>query len=150
MIVRAVAIKSKVPSKIVSKTYFVTSDALKIYQDLTVISIVTNPQNLFDPDHGIYVVGNQFIEWKNSPEFDPNKNPYLLDNKCNYFGKGKEWEKESYVTFFDKGEIILERDFGLRLQGSSTRNNPGKSFELVPSKNGKKDQLINNKFLIHG
>ena len=27
---------------------------------------MTNPDNLFDAEKGIYVTGNQFIEWKNS------------------------------------------------------------------------------------
>ena len=51
MVVRAVAKNAKGEfSDINSKTYFVTTDDLFQYQDQTVISIVTNPENLFDPD----------------------------------------------------------------------------------------------------
>ena len=148
MVVRAVAVSDEMKSKVVSNIYFVTNGVLNNYRNLTVISLITNPKNLFDPDIGIYVVGNQFIAWKNSPEYDPNKNQYDLDNKCNFFGTGKEWERESFFTFFEKEQIILEREFGLRLKGSSTRNNPGKSFELIPrNEKGEKEILIDEKLL---
>ena len=61
MIIRAVAKNSKGEySDIITKTYFVTDRFLRKYQDLTVVSLVTNPENLFDPEFGIYVSGNQY------------------------------------------------------------------------------------------
>ena len=39
---------------------------------MTVISLVTDPDNLFSPDTGIYVTGTMFQEWKNSPDYIPN------------------------------------------------------------------------------
>lgn len=133
-VVRAVTKSSGGSSKVVDKTYFITSNNLAKYQDLTVISIVTNPDNLFDPEKGIYVTGNQFIQWKNSGDFNGGKNPWDTDNKCNYFGKGKEWEREASITIFEKGKIILQENAGLSLKGASTRNNPGKSFEIKAKK----------------
>ena len=51
MVVRAVAKNAKGEfSDINSETYFVTTNDLFQYQDQTVISIVTNPENLFDPE----------------------------------------------------------------------------------------------------
>jgi hypothetical protein len=51
MIIRAVTKNSKGEfSDIITKTYFVTNGVLYKYQDLTVISLVTNPENLFDPE----------------------------------------------------------------------------------------------------
>ena len=65
MIVRAVCKNKKGEfSEIITKTYFITTDVLMRYQDLTVISIVTDPKNLFDPDIGIYVTGTMYIEEK--------------------------------------------------------------------------------------
>ncbi len=44
--------------------------------------------------------------------------------------KGKEWEREAFVTIFEKGEKIVQQQMGIRIKGASTRTNPGKSFNL--------------------
>ena len=155
MIIRAVVKNSEgIYSEIISKTYFVTTDDLLQYQDLTVVSMVTNPENLFDPDFGIYVTGTQYIKWKNSDEYDANINPYHPDNKCNYFMTGKEWEREASITIFDKGKVIVNQNMGIRIKGDSTRNSPGKSFNVYSRKEyGKKKidaELLKNNFDIDG
>ena len=134
-VVRAVAKNSKGEfSPINSKTYFVTNEDLEIYQDLTVVSIVTNPENLFDPDIGIYVTGTMYQDWKKSEDYDPKQSPWDKNGKCNYFQRGEEWEREALVTIFEKGEKIVQQNMGLRIKGASTRNNPGKSFNLHAKK----------------
>ena len=134
-IVRAVAKNKKGEfSEINSKTYFVTTGDLEVYQDLTVVSIVTNPANLFDPDIGIYVTGTMYQEWKKSDEYDPKQSPWNKNGKCNFFQRGSEWEREALVTIFEKGEKIVQQNMGLRIKGASTRNNPGKSFNLHAKK----------------
>ena len=135
MVIRAVSKKSDGTfSKIMEKTYFVTTGDLKQYEDLTTISLVTNPENLFDPDYGIYVTGTQYQNWKKSPQYDPGQNPWDKNGICNYYSRGKEWEREASVTFFEKGKVVLEQNIGIRLKGASTRNNPGKSFNLLAKK----------------
>ena len=95
MIVRAVAKNSKGEfSEVISKTYFVTTYDLYKYQDLTIISLVTNPENLFDPDFGIYVTGTMYQNWKNSEEYDPYQKVWDKNSKCNFMMKGSEWERE--------------------------------------------------------
>ena len=103
-------------------------------KDLTVVSLVTDPENLFDAEKGIYVTGNQFIKWKNSENYNPRKNVWDLNNKCNYFMRGAEWEREASITIFEKGTILLEQNLGIRIKGSSTRNTPCKSFNLMAKK----------------
>ena len=155
MVIRAV-IKNSAGSysEIISNTYFITTNDLSYYQDLTVVSLVTNPENLFDPDIGIYVTGNQYLNWKKSDKYDPNINPYHPDNKCNYFMHGKEWEREASITIFEKGEVIVSQNMGIRIKGDSTRNNPGKSFNLYArEKYGKKNvkaELLKNNFDLNG
>jgi hypothetical protein len=131
MVVRAVAKNAKGEfSEVNSKTYFVTNEDLAQYEDLTVVSIVTNPENLFDPDIGIYVTGTMYQNWKKSDEYDPKQSPWDKNGKCNFFMRGEEWEREATVTIFDKGEKIVQQNMGIRIKGASTRNNPGKSFNL--------------------
>ena len=134
MIVRAMTKNELGQSKIIEKTFFITTDELAYYKDLTVVSLITNPENLFDADYGIYITGNQFIKWKNSEEYDPNKNVWDVNNKCNYFMRGQEWERTGFVTIFEKGSILLEQKLGIRIKGSSTRNTPSKSFNLIARK----------------
>ena len=132
MVIRAVSKNTQGEfSKIYDKTYFITTGDLKQYQNLNIVSLVTNPENLFDPDYGIYVTGTQYQNWKKSPQFDPGQNPWDKNGICNYYSRGPEWEREASVTFFEKGEVVIEQNIGIRLKGASTRNNPGKSFNLL-------------------
>ncbi|MBE6856362.1 MAG: hypothetical protein E7500_02880 [Ruminococcus sp.] len=130
-VVRAVAKSSDGKfSQVVSQTYFVTSGNLSQYKNLTVVSLVTNPDNLFDPDKGIYVTGNQYINWKNSSSYKPNKSVWDTDNVTNYFSKGRDWEREASVTIFENGQPVVEQNMGIRIKGASTRNHAQKSFNL--------------------
>ena len=134
MVVRAMTRNEYGESKIIEKTYFITTDNLIKYLDITVVSLVTNPENLFDPNIGIYVTGYQFINWKNSENYEPRKNVWDLNNKCNYFMRGSEWERDAHITIFEKGKILLEQKAGLRIKGSSTRNAASKSFNVIARK----------------
>ena len=52
MVVRAVVKNEKGEySKVVSETFFVTNKNLTKYKNITVISLVTDPDNLFSPDY---------------------------------------------------------------------------------------------------
>ena len=136
MIIRAVAKNSEGEfSEVITKTYFVTNEKLYYYQDLVVISLVTNPENLFDPEIGIYVTGNQYqealrkaIENNETETFNPRK------AGSNFQMKGKEWERESFITIFDKGEINIQQKVGLRIKGAYTRMYPSKSFNIYAKK----------------
>ena len=50
MVVRAVSKNSYGVSKVVDNIYFVTTGNLSIYKNYTIVSIITNPDNLYDPD----------------------------------------------------------------------------------------------------
>ena len=134
MVVRAIAIKDNLQSKIVEKSYFITTGNLAEYEKYLVISLVTNPDNLFDPEIGLYITGKQYIDWINSPGYVPNPDKWSKTNICNYYSRGKEWERDASVSFFENGNLVLEQNIGIRLKGSSTRNAPQKSFELIADK----------------
>ncbi len=118
-------------SPVVTATYFVMpQDKLDYYKDIPVVSLVTDPANLFDKDKGIYVCGQQYLDWKNSPQYNPAKSEWDTDNAANFFSKGKEWEREASVTLFRDGEQGFTQNMGIRIKGASTRNSQAKSFNV--------------------
>ena len=93
-------------SEISSEIYFITTEELVVYKDLTIVSIITNPDNFFDPDIGIYVTGTMYQDYKKSENYNPN--PWSAAD-CNYFQRVEEWEREAFISIFDKGEIIIKQ-----------------------------------------
>ncbi|ORX54340.1 hypothetical protein BCR36DRAFT_348526 [Piromyces finnis] len=122
-------------SPVVSKTYIVMNkDNLKFYSDIPVVSIVTDPSNLFDKDKGIYIAGQQYIDWMNGPDYDPYKSEWDDNNIANFFSKGKEWERDASITLFVDGKEVKSQDVGIRIKGASTRNSHIKSFNVFARK----------------
>lgn len=117
-------------SSVVTNTYFVMdNDKLAYYSDIPVISMVTDPDNLFDPDKGIYVCGNQFLEWRRTQP-GAFKSEWDSSNIANFFSKGKEWERPATITMFEEGGLCFTQDMGIRIKGASTRNSQSKSFNI--------------------
>ena len=90
VIIRAIAIDDYGnTSDIVTKTYFVD---MENYQDGYVLSIVSEPEELFGED-GIYVTGKEYDEW------------YLGDQEgnmplCNFEKEGRDSEIETTIALF--------------------------------------------------
>lgn len=93
-------------SKVVTKVYFVGKDLQTLYKNASVVSIVTDPDNLLSEETGIYRYGN----WDN---------------------RGDEWEREADVTYIDTdGTIPFETSMGIRIHGGYSRKWGQKSFRL--------------------
>ena len=148
MIIRAVAKNSKGEfSDIITKTYFVTNQALGIYQDLTVVSLVTNPENLFDPEFGIYVSGNMYQEaWRRAVENNETDKFIPRWAGSNFQQKGKDWERETFMTIFDKGDINIQQKVGLRIKGAVSRLSASKSFNVFARKKYGKSNIETDLF----
>jgi hypothetical protein len=118
-------------SRVATKTFFVMNDEkLTYYSDIPVVSLVTDPDNLFDKDKGIYIAGQQYLDWKSSPQYDRGKSEWDTDNVANFFSKGSEWEREADITYFKDGELGFSQKMGIRIKGASTRNSQTKSFNV--------------------
>ncbi|MBP5378210.1 MAG: CotH kinase family protein [Ruminococcus sp.] len=108
-------------SRVSSKTYFVMDEEkLKYYSDIPVVSLVTDPDNLFDKDKGIYVTGQQYVDWADSDR--------TSEIAANFLSTGKKWEREADITYFRNGELGFTQKMGIRIRGASTRNSAAKSF----------------------
>ena len=132
MVIRAVSKKGENYGKIMSKTYFITDQELSQFEKYTVVSLVTNPDNLFDPEKGIYVLGNKYIEWKKTADYDPNDEFYEVEGNC--YMRGSEWEREASLSIFENGKMTIDQNVGIRLKGYSSRDSPQKSFHVFARK----------------
>ena len=123
-IIRAVAVDSEGrASEYITKTYFIGKTNSGYYKQMKVVSIVTDPANLFDCDKGIYCLGKVYEENRGE-----EKNPW--DKKANYTMKGKAWERPAIFTMFENGEKVLDQNVGIRIKGAFSRCLAQKSFNV--------------------
>lgn len=82
--------------------YFVNFQNKIGYEGLYTASIVTDPENFFGFETGIYVEGS--------------------DKVANYRKKGADWEREAALTIFDsRHRQILTQKCGVRIKGGESR-----------------------------
>lgn len=124
-IIRAIAYdKDGNSSEIVTKSYFVGLDK---YKNTNVISLVTDPDNLFDNEKGIYVKGTAYKQWELEGKAGEEPIP-------NWKNKGFFWERPAEITYFDNGNLFLEQKLGIRIRGQGSRRLQIKSFNLFARK----------------
>ena len=121
-------------SEIETASYFVGYKDRKGYGGVKVVSIVTDPDNLFDYEKGIYVTGKTFHDFAAS---DPFENDDIWYRHfwwwwdANYHNRGADWEREANVQFFSgDGDLILQQQAGIRIQGGGSRGYLPKSLNL--------------------
>ncbi|MBD5134479.1 MAG: hypothetical protein HDT39_00740 [Lachnospiraceae bacterium] len=126
-VIRAIAMDSSgKSSEVATKTYFVGINNAR-YNNLPILSIVTNPYNLFDYYDGIYILGRTFEDYMQQ---NP-KEPFNGSIPANYNRRGMSWERKSYMEYFDStGNVKVSQDIGIRVQGAYSRANIQKSFSL--------------------
>ncbi len=115
--------------RVVSNTYFIGKTA-DYYKNLKVISLTTDGDNLFGDDKGIYVVGSQYRDWVNSPEYDPSLGKDSPHNPTNYNGSGSEWEIPADIQVFENGKAEYSAGVGVRINGNYTRAKFQKSLRI--------------------
>ncbi|EWM54927.1 CotH kinase family protein [Ruminococcus flavefaciens] len=116
-------------SQVSSKTYFVMdAEKLSYYSRIPVVSLVTDPDNLFGKEKGIYVAGQQYVDWKNTP--DEEENAVSSQEIANFLGTGKDWEREADIMFFEGGNLGFNQKMGIRIRGASSRYSKAKNFNL--------------------
>jgi hypothetical protein len=100
------------PSKTITNTYIIN-----YFPKLPVISISTNPENLWDWNTGIYVLG-------------PNADSVYPYHGANYW---QDWEVPAHIEFFETNRTLaFEQDAGLSINGGSvSRTRPQQSFRIT-------------------
>ena len=125
-------------SDIETASYFVGYKGRRGYDRIKVVSVVTDPANLFDYEKGIYVTGKTFDDFAAK---DPFHNGDIWYRHIwwwwdsNYNQRGREWERPVNVQFFDeKGSLLLQQEAGIRIQGGGSRGFLPKSLNLYARK----------------
>ncbi len=130
-VIRAAAFdENGVRTRICSHSYFIGIDRQAEYGDVPVISLMTDFDNLFDYDTGIYVLGKTHEEFL--AEKPGNARLDGWKQKGNYSNKGKEWERPMTVDYITAdGSVGFTQDMGARIMGAASRNSTQKSFRLT-------------------
>lgn len=109
-------------------TYFIGVNREK-YGNVPIISVITDFDNLFDYETGIYVLGKTHDDWIFE---DPSR--AALDgwqHIGNYSNRGREWERPVSVELltFD-GTEGFKQNMGVRIMGGASRNQAQKSLKF--------------------
>ncbi|MBD5507503.1 MAG: hypothetical protein HDR05_05530 [Lachnospiraceae bacterium] len=128
MVVRAIAIdENGRKSDIVTNSYIVGKENQGNYKEMYTVSLVTDPDNLFNYDEGIYVLGKRYDEYIAGG--DNLKNAIQVD--ANYHGKGKASERPASIEIYNEsGDLIIDREVGIRIHGNTSREGKQKSFSV--------------------
>ena len=96
-----------IPSEILTRTFFIDQT-----HSLPVLSLITDPANLWDEYTGIYTEGRYPVQ-------------------PNYFQTGKDWERPATLEFYEEDRTLgFAIDAGIRIHGGATRVFPKKSFRI--------------------
>lgn len=117
-----------------SATYLIGPERRR--DQLPILSLVLDPDHLFDHDHGIYVAGRTFEEYRLGPGFDPDAR---WDIPTNYNQRGRAWERPALDDLHNATAMHLclpevgcpyQRNIGIRTHGGFSRQLPQKSLRL--------------------
>ena len=100
------------PSPVKKNSYFIAETEI----DLPIVSISTDPANLWDPVTGIHVFGLDDY-----------------DHGVPYFGSNfwEDWERPAYVEYYDKDHVKqMEGPVGVKIHGGWSRSNEQKSLRI--------------------
>ncbi len=114
-VLRVKAFKSNFLPSESAYTYFVFDDGGEDYE-LPVFSMLTDSASLFSDESGIYVPGIFY-------EDDD-------DGSGNYYQRGREWEREARISFFEDKKKVLDQTVGIRIHGGWSRRWPQKTLRL--------------------
>lgn len=113
-VIRARVFKNDKPaSKVYTKSYMIHPDFDRY--TLPMISIVSDPENLFSSSKGIYVTGDNYDKKD--------------ERTMNCFQRGKAWERDAHFEFFMEDDTITQNG-GIRIHGGGSRREAMKSFRL--------------------
>lgn len=99
---------------------------------LPVLSLVLPEGALFDPDSGIYVVGNAMLHGVEAEGITYASDPRWWKYPGNFHGRGKEWERRGRLQLLDtSGVQQLQAQVRVRINGQMTRAFPQHALRIL-------------------
>jgi hypothetical protein len=103
--------ETALPSAVEKNTYLIDEWGI----ELPIVSVTTNPENLWDPINGIHVLGEGYV----------GGYPFFGSNIW------EDWERDAYIEYFDADHIKqVEGPMGIKIHGGWSRGRDQKSFRL--------------------
>lgn len=131
VIVRAVSYCPKVGYSKVTNGLYYPKGTLN-HPGFDIVNIVIDPDSLFDPLKGIYVLGEEYYSKKKMIRDNRTLTLKWWEYSANYHQRGQKWEREATIILMDKdGKPTISQDIGIRINGQNTRAYPQKSLRII-------------------
>lgn len=110
------------------RVYFVDFEEKSGYENMNVISVTSDPKNLFSDETGIYVLGDSYQKFLEEGNFEETGWRFW---SANYRNGGRFWEREAHINVFNtEKENVLSQNVGIRIQGGASRALNPKSLNI--------------------
>lgn len=111
-----------------SQIYFVGYEEKAAYDQIQVLSIEAEPEDFFSHDRGIYVLGDDYQDYR---EWEVYRRDRSRSFAANFTHPDKTKERCVKITLFDEDKNMLgEERIGVRIRGGSSRKLRQKGFNF--------------------
>ena len=129
---------SRYPSDVKSYTYVIVGDTMTVEAhttNLPVVFLVTDPENLWDHDIGIYVKGDDYTGEGSADEIVIGERE-KMGKYANFNMRGRMWERKTTFTYMNAGgsKVLYETDVNIRIFGAFSRKKGQKGIALLARK----------------
>jgi len=117
-------------SRTEERVYFVNFEEKTGYENINIISITSDPKNLFGEEEGIYILGKTYQKFLVDGSEEEKARDWCFW-AANYRNHGRRWEREANITVFNTDrENVLTQKVGIRTQGGASRGYYPKSLNI--------------------
>lgn len=129
-------------SNTVTSTFFIDFDEKEGYENAVILSLVTEPDNLFSDETGIYVRGSLYEDALETGEIYEEFPWIELMDYTHYYLEGMDSERPVHLELYSiYGDALIDQSCGIRIRGNESRSFPQKSFTLYARKRYEKDSF---------
>lgn len=132
-VLRAIAVdEAGMTSDVTTASYFVGYQGRKGYEDIPVLSLVSDPDGLYGMENGIMVTGNQYLKALSKGIVTTSTKWYRMRDYFNYYQSGSQWERSVHIDYFNSDKSLsFTQECGLKMHGNTSRRVAQKSFSLT-------------------
>ena len=117
------------------KNVIYSVSTLHQHKDFQVIHILIEADSLFNPEVGIYVMGEKYYSKRAMTDLYqnmPNQRNMWSAAPANYHQRGIDWNRPATLILTDKsGKTIFEQNVTICIHGNATRAFPQKSLRII-------------------